>query len=575
MTTDSALNSQRVFKKSSPNNKLTLYLASRDLVVEDGCIDKIQGVLHVDAESLENKKLFGQVTLTFRYGREDEEVMGLKFCNEAIMSLAQIWPEHCNLEKEPNTPLQDALIKRLGANAFPFHLELTPIAPPSVQLVPAKQYHGAPIGTSYDVRAYIADRADEKVSRRNTVRMGIRVLQGPGKVATLPLVLPPNSPPRSLSALAHHNVLRLKNKAKLEADENCRAKGEEIENLESAAPRATVEKPFLLSDGRVELEAWLDKATYSHGESILVSVLISNHSSKTVRRIKTLVVQHVDVCMFSNGKFKNVVALVKGTGTPVLPGQILTDTYTLTPHKGFVLPKSFEPLPRIVGGEDAPEGGAPYQASLRSLFNSHFCGGSIISNRWILTAAHCTVGQSAFSIKVVVGTNSLTSGGDKYSVEKIIVHEKYNSMLISNDVSVVRVATEIEFNDLVQPIALPDSNTEGGADLILTGWGRISYPGNLPNKLQIIELSALSVADCQKIYTNVNQVYDTQICSLTKAGEGACHGDSGGPLVEDGKVVGVVSWGVPCAKGYPDVYTRVFAFKDWIVEKTEIGSQDT
>nr|XP_034841206.1 arrestin homolog [Maniola hyperantus] len=334
MTTDSALNSQRVFKKSSPNNKLTLYLASRDLVVEDGCIDKIQGVLHVDAESLENKKLFGQVTLTFRYGREDEEVMGLKFCNEAIMSLAQIWPEHCNLEKEPNTPLQDALIKRLGANAFPFHLELTPIAPPSVQLVPAKQYHGAPIGTSYDVRAYIADRADEKVSRRNTVRMGIRVLQGPGKVATLPLVLPPNSPPRSLSALAHHNVLRLKNKAKLEADENCRAKGEEIENLESAAPRATVEKPFLLSDGRVELEAWLDKATYSHGESILVSVLISNHSSKTVRRIKTLVVQHVDVCMFSNGKFKNVVALVKGTGTPVLPGQILTDTYTLTPHKG-------------------------------------------------------------------------------------------------------------------------------------------------------------------------------------------------------------------------------------------------
>ncbi|GBP81220.1 Arrestin homolog [Eumeta japonica] len=90
-----------------------------------------------------------------RYGREDEEVMGLKFCNEAIMSLAQIWPQHCNHEREPNTPLQDALIKRLGANAYPFHLELTPLAPPSVQLVPAKQYHGAPIGTSYDVRAYI------------------------------------------------------------------------------------------------------------------------------------------------------------------------------------------------------------------------------------------------------------------------------------------------------------------------------------------------------------------------------------------------------------------------------------
>ncbi|XP_072935257.1 arrestin homolog [Epargyreus clarus] len=331
MTTDNAFNSQRVFKKTSPNNKLTLYLASRDLVVESGYIDRIQGVLHVDPEHLENKKLFGQVTLTFRYGREDEEVMGLKFCNEAIMSIAQVWPVHCNHEREPNTPLQDALIKRLGANAYPFHLELTPLAPPSVQLVPAKQYHGAPIGTSYDVRAYIAERADEKVSRRNIVRMGIRVLQGPGK--PFPPTLPPHSP-HTLKALAHHNVLRLKNKGKLSADENCRGKRDEIENMEPTPPRATVEKPFLLSDGRVELEAWLDKATYSHGESIHVGVIVSNHSSKTVRRIKVLVVQHVDVCMFSNGKFKNVVALVRGTGTPVMPGQSHTDTYTLTPHRG-------------------------------------------------------------------------------------------------------------------------------------------------------------------------------------------------------------------------------------------------
>ncbi|XP_032515252.2 phosrestin-2-like [Danaus plexippus] len=333
MTSDTALNSQRVFKKASPNNKLTLYLTSRDLVVENGSIDKIQGVIHVDTDSLENKKLFGQVTLTFRYGREDEEVMGLKFCNEAIMSLAQIWPIHCNLDKEPNTPLQEALIRRLGANAFPFHLELTPLAPPSVQLVPAKQYHGAPIGTSYDVRAFIAERADEKVSRRNTVRMGIRVLQGPGKMS-VPPTLPPDSPHHTFGNLTHHNVLRLKNKTKLEADENSRRKRDQIETVEPTPPRTTVEKPFLLSDGRVELEAWLDKATYSHGESIRVNILVTNNSSKTVRRIKALVVQHVDVCMFSNGKFKNVVALVKGTGTPVLPGQTLTDAFTLTPHKG-------------------------------------------------------------------------------------------------------------------------------------------------------------------------------------------------------------------------------------------------
>ncbi|KPJ06628.1 Beta-arrestin-1 [Papilio machaon] len=267
---------QEVFKKSSPNNKLTLYLASRDLVVENGYIDKIQGVLHVEPECLENKKLFGQVTLTFRYGREDEEVMGLKFCNEAIMSLVQIWPAHCNHDREPNSPLQDALIKRLGTNAFPFHLELTPLAPPSVQLVPAKQYHGAPIGTSYD--EFIQHE-------KNYVN--------------------------AAKCIIYFSVYRLKNKTKIESDENCRGRKKENESLEQAPPRATVEKPFLLSDGRVELEGWLDKATYSHGESINVNIIVSNHSSKTVRRIK-----------------------IKGPDTPVAPGETFTDSYNLTPHRG-------------------------------------------------------------------------------------------------------------------------------------------------------------------------------------------------------------------------------------------------
>ncbi|XP_018566075.1 arrestin homolog, partial [Anoplophora glabripennis] len=92
------MNAQRVFKKASPNQKLTLYLSSRDLVVSSGGIDRLQGVLLVDPEFVENRKVYGQVTLTFRYGREDEEVMGLKFCNEAIMCLAQLYPPH------PGTP---------------------------------------------------------------------------------------------------------------------------------------------------------------------------------------------------------------------------------------------------------------------------------------------------------------------------------------------------------------------------------------------------------------------------------------------------------------------------------------
>ncbi|KAL0276231.1 UNVERIFIED_CONTAM: hypothetical protein PYX00_003840 [Menopon gallinae] len=96
----------RVFKKSSPNNKLTLYLSSRDLSISDNKIDHLQGVVYVDPEYLEDKKVYGQVTLTFRYGREDEEVMGLKFCNEAVMCLAQLYPAHEKSTPETPTPLQ-------------------------------------------------------------------------------------------------------------------------------------------------------------------------------------------------------------------------------------------------------------------------------------------------------------------------------------------------------------------------------------------------------------------------------------------------------------------------------------
>ncbi|XP_015605542.1 arrestin homolog isoform X2 [Cephus cinctus] len=325
-TSDTAFNSQRVFKKSSPNNKLTLYLASRDLIVSSGKIDKLQGVLLVDPEFLQDKKVYGQVTLTFRYGREDEEVMGLKFCNEAVMCLAQLYPPYPGAEhQEPNTPLQEALIKRLGSNAHAFTMEVTPLAPPSVQLVPAKEYNGAPIGTSYDVRAYVADRADEKLHRKTTVRMGIRVVQ-----RTNPPPLPMNtiySVPPSLSARVQP--------CKLQMARVVEAENEIAEDDEPSAPHAAVEKPFLLSDGRVGLEARLDRAIYAHGDPIMVHVNVSNNSSKSVKRIKVFVVQHVDVCMFSNGKFKNVVALVSSQdGCPIGPGSSLNKTYTLRPVKG-------------------------------------------------------------------------------------------------------------------------------------------------------------------------------------------------------------------------------------------------
>ncbi|XP_053988888.1 arrestin homolog isoform X1 [Hylaeus volcanicus] len=320
-----SFSNQRVYKKSSANNKLTLYLASRDLIVSESRIDKLQGVLLVDPDYLQDKKVYGQITLTFRYGREDEEVMGLKFCNEAVMCLAQLYPPFSGTDQE-TTLLQEALVKRLGPNAHAFTMEITPLAPPSVQLVPAKEYNGAPIGTSYDVRAYVAERADEKLHRKTTVRMGIRVIQRTSKpplpattVYSVPVSATPSPGPRTQTCQTRVTF----------------AENEIAEDEENMGPHAAVEKPFLLSDGRVGLEGRLDRAVYGHGDPITVHVNVTNNSSKSVRRIKVFIVQHVDVCMFSNGKFKNVVALLSSQeGCPIGPGASMRRNYTLRPIKG-------------------------------------------------------------------------------------------------------------------------------------------------------------------------------------------------------------------------------------------------
>lgn len=109
---------------------------------------------------------------------------------------------------------------------------------------------------------------------------------------------------------------------------------------------------------------------------------------------------------------------------------------------------------------------------------------------------------------------------------------------------------------------------KGGEDSVLVGWGTTSYPGSTPNKLQRIDLKTLSLEECKK--QAIMPVYDKQVCTLTKRGEGACHGDSGGPLVGPNQAqIGIVSWGNPCARGSPDVFTSVASYNSWIDKKIE------
>ncbi|KAK4878093.1 hypothetical protein RN001_010599 [Aquatica leii] len=225
---------------------------------------------------------------------------------------------------------------------------------------------------------------------------------------------------------------------------------------------------------------------------------------------------------------------------------------------------------RIVGGSTAADGQYPYQVSLRSYQNSHFCGGSVINYGWVLTAGHCVYGKSGSEMIVVTGTNNLYSGGSVYSVSQVIWHDSYNPSINVNDIALLRIYGKIAYNAKVQPITLSDSTPTSGTSCILSGWGLTSYPSQqLPSYLQHIRLTAISLNQCYAALPGM-PVSNGNLCTYQAPGQGACQGDSGGPLVANSRQVGVVSWGVPCAKGVPDVFTNVAVYRNWIRSKAGV-----
>ncbi|XP_051170628.1 uncharacterized protein LOC127287634 [Leptopilina boulardi] len=219
---------------------------------------------------------------------------------------------------------------------------------------------------------------------------------------------------------------------------------------------------------------------------------------------------------------------------------------------------------RIVGGNAANTGAFPYQVSLQRGY-SHFCGGSILNKHWILSAGHCFRDKNLFGKNVVVGTNNLKKGGDSFKIKRVIVHPQFNIMKLKNDLALIEIEGILEFSSNVKPISLPTYDIrEADTSVVASGWGRLKVNGVVPIQLQYLNSKIFDHGKCKKFNLLVSE---TNICTFTKKGEGLCNGDSGGPIVAGEYQVGIVSWGNPCAKGSPDVHTRVFSYVDWINEK--------
>ncbi|EJP62101.1 Peptidase cysteine/serine, trypsin [Beauveria bassiana ARSEF 2860] len=218
------------------------------------------------------------------------------------------------------------------------------------------------------------------------------------------------------------------------------------------------------------------------------------------------------------------------------------------------------PVTAIAGGQDAELGWFPYTVSLRNR-GRHNCGGIIIDQSSILTAAHCIVGLSADRVSIVAGAVKLDSGGTTYQVSAIHKHPGYNSSTITNDIAVLKLAKPLSYTPYIRPIALATQDPPAGSGTLGSGWGVSRSSGPVSNTLQWISLQSLDHKICQeKMGVTVSQ-----ICTTSANKGGMCRGDSGGPLTDERiTLVGVYSWGRGCGDGYPDVYASVAYHREWI-----------
>ncbi|CAI2726538.1 unnamed protein product [Schistosoma spindalis] len=322
----------RVFKKSSPNGKITTYLCKRDFIDSLADVDPIEGVVLVDPEYVKGRKVFTHVLSAFRYGREDLDVLGLTFRKDLYLASAQVYPpvyaseadncgrvllnpastSVCGNSKPPGpevsegtddslhsgtlplTRLQERLIKKLGSNAFPFYFKLPADAPASVTLQPGPNENGKPCGVDYELRTYVAETSDDKLQKRRMFLCGAIGYR-----------------PDNQLQCNKRNAVRLAIRKLTYAPEE-----------PAPQPSAVVLKEFIMSPGTLRLEVSLNKEKYYHGESIDINVLVDNNSNKTVKKIKLSVRQYTQLCLHNNNRYNCVVdELETDESFPILPSQ--------------------------------------------------------------------------------------------------------------------------------------------------------------------------------------------------------------------------------------------------------------
>jgi len=263
-----------------------VYMGKREFVSCDGVVEPINGVVNIQDhhDTLKGRRVYVQLVITFRHGREDEETMGLSFKKELILDRVQVFPPEKRDSEE--TKLQSRLIQKLGEGAMPFTLNFPDLAPNSVIICSDENEDPSQrtMGVFYDIRVHLAENADDYQGKKgSTVSMGIR-------------------------------------KAQFAATD-----------VKQRSPTSTAEKGFMFGSGKLVLEASLDREVYYHGEDLPIHISINNQSKKSVKNIRCHVNQHCELTMVNAQYSCKVARLESQDGCPLQPGSSLNRTIMLKP----------------------------------------------------------------------------------------------------------------------------------------------------------------------------------------------------------------------------------------------------
>ncbi|XP_076977350.1 transmembrane protease serine 9 [Tamandua tetradactyla] len=265
------------------------------------------------------------------------------------------------------------------------------------------------------------------------------------------------------------------------------------------------------------------------------------------------------------------------TNNPMLtPGTEALNSATASKPQECGARPAMEKPTRIVGGLGAASGEVPWQVSLKE-GPRHFCGATVVGDRWLLSAAHCFNHTKVELARAHLGTASLAGVGGspvKVALRRVVLHPLFNPGSLDFDLAVLELAEPLRFNKYIQPVCLPLAIQKFpvGRRCMISGWGN-TQEGNAtkPDILQKASVGIIHQKTCSVLYNF--SLTDRMLCAGFLEGRvDSCQGDSGGPLACEETpgvfyLAGIVSWGIGCAQARkPGVYTRITRLQGWVLE---------